>query len=120
MTSTLPRSTPQHLRVLITIVTSAVMLICCKSEDARSHQTVPPKQYQLTGTIVRLEERASRFAVIKHGDIKGWMEAMTMEFPVESAAEFERLKVGDEITATVYVRDLDYWIGNIQQTKPQP
>jgi Cu/Ag efflux protein CusF len=96
----------------------AFMLLSCKSQKESAESSVPPKEYQLKGTVVRLEKRAALIAVIKHEDIKGWMEAMTMEFPVPSAQEFERLRVGDQITATVYVRDLDYWIGNIALQKP--
>jgi Cu/Ag efflux protein CusF len=43
------------------------------------------------------------------------MEAMTMEYPVREKAEFAKLHVGDRITATVFVQDLDYWVGHIHR-----
>ena len=71
------------------------------------------KKYQLHGVVVRLDQQ-EHTATIKHEEIKGWMEAMTMEFPVPSKEEFGRLSRGQTIRATVFVRDLDYHIGDIQ------
>lgn len=56
---------------------------------------------------------AQQIAVIKHENIEGWMEAMTMEFPVKDHAEFVKLAVGKRIRATVHVKDLDYWLTDI-------
>lgn len=71
------------------------------------------KKYQLQGVIVRLDAQAQT-ATIKHQAIKGWMEAMTMEFPVPSKEEFARLSQGQAIRASVFVRDLDYHISDIE------
>ena len=73
------------------------------------------KTYPLKGTVMALDEK-ERLATIKHETIPGWMEAMTMKFPVRSDAEWKKLRAGDEIRATVYVRDLDYHIGDVQVT----
>ena len=67
----------------------------------------------MTGVVMRLDPQV-RTAVIKHDDIKGWMEAMTMEFAIRDAKEFEKLTVGKRIAATVFVTDDEYWIGNIK------
>jgi Cu/Ag efflux protein CusF len=84
---------------------------CARSAPA------PPKEagakYPLRGQILRLDT-THRTATIKHERIEGWMEAMTMEFPVEPS-EFGRLHAGDRIRATVFVKDLDFWIGDIHQ-----
>jgi Cu/Ag efflux protein CusF len=61
----------------------------------------------------------NRLASIQHEEIKGWMEAMTMEFPVRDGAEFAKLKPGLEIEATVNVRDLDYWLTGIRVVPPR-
>jgi Cu/Ag efflux protein CusF len=71
------------------------------------------KKYQLKGVIVRIDSQ-QHTATIKHGPIEGWMEAMTMEFPVPSKEEFAALKVGQQIRATVFVRDFDYHVGDIR------
>jgi Cu/Ag efflux protein CusF len=87
----------------------ALMLASCGG----TKPSTPPKEYKLTGEVVRLDPQV-RTAAIKHEKIDGWMEAMTMEFPVREAKEFEKLAVGKKITATVYVNGDEFWIGNIQ------
>ena len=84
-------------------------LSCAKMPDRGAEE----KKYQLHGVIVRLDQQAQT-ATIKHEQIKGWMEAMTMEFPVPSKTEFAQLSRGQTIRATVFVRDLDYHVGDIQ------
>jgi protein SCO1/2 len=79
---------------------------------------VPGKRYILNGEVVKLDP-ATQTATIKGEKIDGWMEAMTMEYPVKDKAEFAKLKPGDRITATVFVSDPNYYIGEIKlTTKP--
>ena len=75
----------------------------------------PVRQYKLRGEIVQLEPDR-HVARIRHERIDGWMEAMTMDFPVRDRKEFAKLKVGARIRATVFQResDLDYWVGAIE------
>ena len=75
----------------------------------------PPKEYALRGEIVRLDAD-HKIATIKHEKIEGWMEAMTMEFPVKDAGEFAKLKPGQKMTAKVYVKPdgMEYWIGEVK------
>ena len=73
----------------------------------------PVRTYQLRGEVVRLQP-ASQVAVIKHEKIDGWMEAMTMEFPVRDKAEYAKLAQGMRIRAAVHVQDLDYWLSDIR------
>ncbi len=73
------------------------------------------KQYKLTGDVVSLNA-GTQTAVIKGDKIEGWMEAMTMDYPVKEKSDFAQLKVGDRITATVFVSDAGYHIGQIKVT----
>jgi protein SCO1/2 len=112
-----------HLRrfklLLILMLTSAASLILSgcmsspKSASTASRAKGEVKQYQLRGQVVRMDPQAHA-AVIQHQKIEGWMEAMTMEFPVKDEKEYNSLHSGDRIDATVFVQDLDYWIGNIR------
>ena len=52
-------------------------------------------------------------AVIQHERIEGWMEAMTMEFPVADPAEYAKLKEGATIRARVNVNDAFFWLSEI-------
>lgn len=74
----------------------------------------PTKEYQMRGEIMGLDA-SGHVATIKHEEIKGFMGAMTMGYPVKDPAEFSKLTVGEPITATLYKNGDDFWIGNIQK-----
>ena len=84
---------------------------CARSERAYDYG-VAKQHYQLHGKILRLRPE-NRIAVIQHEKIEGWMEAMTMEFPVPSLAEYSKLKEGMVIRATVNVNDDYFWLTGI-------
>lgn len=79
---------------------------------------VPEKQYQLYGVVLSVNAR-DQTASIEHGPIKGWMEGMTMDYPIRSKQEFDRLHAGDHITATVNVRGTDYDLTEIRKSSAQ-
>jgi Cu/Ag efflux protein CusF len=70
------------------------------------------RHYQLTGKVIALNP-ANRTATIDGAAIPNFMEAMTMEYPIKSRADFEKLHTGDKITATVNVRGDGYDLSNI-------
>jgi Cu/Ag efflux protein CusF len=63
--------------------------------------------------VVRRVHADRQTALIAHENIPGWMEAMTMEFPVRDKAEFAKLQEDAQIRAVVNVQDLDYWLTEI-------
>lgn len=82
-----------------------LLLAACKS--------TPVKQYPFKGEVISVDPQ-SKLATIKNEKVEGWMESMTMEYPVKDAAAFAKLKPGDRIEATVNVRDLQYWLDNVR------
>jgi Cu/Ag efflux protein CusF len=99
------------LRVSATLPVIGLALVfgaCGKAPSAS-----PIKRYRLHGVVVRVE-RQTHLVAIKHERIEGWMGAMTMAFPVRPQEELLKLSPGIEITATVFVQDLDYWVGDIK------
>ena len=81
------------------------------------------RRFALRGQVVRLED-GGKIAVIRHQKIEGWMEAMTMEFPVRDPRDAQSLHAGDQVTATVFVREKDhvtgdYWIGEVHRVFAQ-
>ena len=93
------------------------VLMCaegCRTQPAKQAATGPVQRYQLHGQIIQLDS-SHHIARIRHQKIEGWMEAMTMEFPVKDENEFQALHTGDQIAATVFVQDADFWIGEIHQ-----
>jgi protein SCO1/2 len=93
----------------IVLLLAALLAMSC----SRAPDPVPQERYPLTGEVISVDPK-TQTALIKHEEIKGWMDAMTMEFPIKEKAEFEKLKPGDRITGTVFVHDLDYRLGEIQ------
>jgi protein SCO1/2 len=98
---------------VIRILVSAILffaLTACSQEK-------PPKTYAVRGVVMKVDI-TGKSAAINAEKIEGWMEAMTMDYPVKDAKLLEGLKPGDHITATVHVpEDLNYWIDNIQVIK---
>lgn len=95
---------------------AAVSTSCARSEHAYDYGQAK-QRYKLHGEVLRLRPE-NRIAVIKHEKIEGWMEAMTMEFPVPSLAEYSKIKVGSVIRATVNVNDDYFWLTDIVFEKP--
>jgi Cu/Ag efflux protein CusF len=71
------------------------------------------QRYDLRGKIVQLEPE-NKAAVIEHEEIKGWMDAMTMRFPVKEQADWDKLTVGAQIEATVFVTGDGFHIGEVK------
>ncbi len=93
------------------VLLAALLLNACGA--ASSQSSGPVKQYTLKGEVLRLDPQHN-LATIKADAIKGWMEAMTMDYKVRDRAEFEKLHEHEQITATVFVQGDDYWIGQIR------
>ena len=99
-----------------------ILLAGCQQTTAVKEEPKdePVKKYALHGEVLRLDSKG-KIAAIKHDKIGDWMEAMTMEFPVKEQSEFDKLRAGEKINATVTVQGTNYWIGEIQQeTAPAP
>ncbi|HLK62462.1 MAG TPA: copper-binding protein [Bryobacteraceae bacterium] len=90
----------------IVIGVFALALIGCKAKLPEG------KRYPIQGEITALDTSA-KTATINAGKIEGWMEAMTMEYPVKPDAEFQKLHVGDHIDATVVVSDPGYYVTDV-------
>jgi Cu/Ag efflux protein CusF len=92
----------------LTCVVLALLLAGCQ----RNPTAQPTKEYQMQGEVVGLDP-AARLATVKAGKIEGWMDAMTMEYPVKDPQEFGKLKVGASIQAKIIVQGMDYWISSV-------
>jgi Cu/Ag efflux protein CusF len=93
--------------IAITCLAFVLLLAGCSKSG-------PAKEYPMRGEVTGLDA-GGHVATIKHEDIPGFMSAMTMGYPVKDPTEFSKLAVGEPITATVYVKGDDMWVGNIQK-----
>jgi protein SCO1/2 len=95
------------------VLALALLTAACSSTPRQEAQAaLPVKTYALKGEVVGMDAE-TQVLTIKHEEIKGWMEAMTMGFPVKEKAEFERLKPGVKIEAEVKVQGDDFWLEKI-------
>jgi Cu/Ag efflux protein CusF len=89
-----------------------LLAACTQTPREQANSTQPIKTYQVTGEILAMDA-PTQVVTIKHEEIKGWMDAMTMGFPIKEKAEFEKLKPGLKITADVNVQGDDFWLTKI-------
>ena len=101
------------LHRLLVLALLAVAAACDRSPTPPQESKEPLKQYPMRGAVLRLDPQG-HIATIKNEKIEGWMEAMTMDFPVKDPADFDKLHPGDAIQATVFVQGLNYWVGEVR------
>ena len=86
------------------------------SPQADAAQASPAaKRYHLKGKVVSVDKRANMLNVDSEA-IPGFMDAMTMPYPVKPASELDKLAPGDAITADVVVQGDNSWLENITVT----
>ena len=100
-----------HLAIALVAAGIVFGLAACKSkEDANA------KRYHLVGKVVAVDTRGSS-VVVDHEAIPGFMDAMTMAYPVRDPNILAPLNIGDEITADVVVAPDGAYLDNIVVTK---
>ena len=102
------------MRTCATIALTLLLAACNKATVQEESKNEPVKQYAMHGEVLRLDPQG-KIAAIKAGKIGDWMEAMTMEFPVKDPAEFNQLRAGETINATVFVQGNNYWVAEIHE-----
>lgn len=73
------------------------------------------KHYDLKGQVLD-KNPATNQITVKHGDIPGFMPAMTMSYPVKDQNGFRQVEPGDVIAANVITakNGNDYWLENLR------
>lgn len=64
--------------------------------------------------VVREAQPAKSQLIVKHEEIPGYMDAMTMPFQVRDPKILESVKPGDAITFQLHVTDKDHWIDGLK------
>src|SRR6478736_2464859 len=77
-------------------------------------KSVSTQIFQVKGVVVAVkpDEKAVR---IRHEEIPGYMEAMTMPFEVKDANELAGVSDGDTVTFRMLVTETDGWIDQIKK-----
>jgi protein SCO1/2 len=80
---------------------------------------VHTREFPLTGEIVAINLDRTEVTV-KHDDVVGFMEAMTMPFPVKDPALLQGLAPGDLIKATLVITDEESFLTGFTKTGSVP
>lgn len=96
------RQGSRTLRIVLAILLATISAsLGCRREPSESESTSQKaKTHTVTGTVVSVNLKLGE-ARIAHDEIPGFMEAMTMPFPVADPSELAKLKPGDQIRATL-------------------
>lgn len=70
-----------------------------------------PNSHVLLGKVEAVSESTGKLTV-NHGNVKGWMGAMTMAYAIDKPEVLKKIKAGDQIKATVY--DGDYSLHDVE------
>lgn len=74
------------------------------TEAQQAEAAGKPTGFSLLGRVQEVSESTGRLTV-NHGAVEGWMGAMTMGYAVDAPESLKEIKVGDQISATVYAGD---------------
>ena len=102
------------------MVIAALVIVSC-SEEKREVETAKRdsagtvQSYSVKGVVLELKSDG-RAVVIRHEEIPGYMEAMTMPFRVRATNELAGLKPGDEVSFRLQVTEDSSWIDRVQRT----
>ena len=97
-----------NLRKLPMILICALLAAGCQSK---------PKRYNLRGQVMEKNPTTNALTV-NHGDIPGFMPAMTMDYKVKDPAIVQEVEPGDVIAAEVVATNNgnDYWLEDVRIT----
>ena len=101
------------MRYFILLLSAFLFLSACKAPA--DTPSASAKRYPLKGRVVSVDKAAKK-ARIDHEKIDGFMDAMTMDFPVRADWVWEDLVPGSEIRAELVVDTTakeSFWIENI-------
>jgi protein SCO1/2 len=94
----------------------AALAGCGGGQQAPASQALEEKRYQLKGTVVSIDRPEQRI-VVDHEEIKGFMAAMAMPYPVTDPELLDVAGPGDQISADVVVTDSSAHLENIVVVK---
>lgn len=101
--------------LLLLVVLAAISLSGCQP-GTTERQVETPETHPLTGLVVSVQKEKG-LLIVKHDEIPGKMEAMTMPFSVTDASELSMLHKGDRISADFSIQANGAVLDNIKVLK---
>src|SRR6476659_9449445 len=101
---------------ILTVVLAAVLaaLFFMRSATTRDQHT-----YALEGQVQSITPDRQE-AIVKHGEIKGLMPAMTMPYRFKTKAELDAVKPGDIVGGTLVIVENDAYLTKVKRIGEAP
>ena len=102
------------MRYLTIFLLSILLFTACQKAETPT-ASANAKRYKLKGKVITVD-KAKKKAEIDHQEIPGFMDAMTMSFPIKADWVWDDLKPGAEVIADLVVdntADEPFWLENI-------
>ena len=103
--------------IIITIVLAALLAVTFVL--TRRTATSGERAFALQGQVQSITPDRQE-AMVKHGEIKGLMPAMTMPYRFKTKAELDQLKPGDLIDGTLVIVSNDAFLTSVRKTGEAP
>ena len=100
---------PHWLTLSLILLVSA----CGNGDGSTSTESTVTATYEADGVVVRILEN-SRLIQIRHGDIDGFMPAMTMPFQFRADSIRAAIAVDDSIHFAIATDGIDSWITSVR------
>jgi protein SCO1/2 len=110
------RRQQRPIRLTLVIFLAAIALVPAACSKKAPPPQTSAKRYQLVGKVVSIDKDQAS-VMVDGKEIVGFMDAMTMAYPVRDAKVLAALGPGDEITADVVVAADGAYLENIVVTK---
>src|SRR5260370_10161831 len=97
-------------------ILAAVLALACVfavTSFAQDKAKGKAKSYTFHGKVTGVTEKG---LTVNGEKVEGWMDAMTMTYPVDKPDVLKMVKVGDQIMTTVYAADMP--LHNIMSMPP--
>src|SRR5712671_2219147 len=82
--------------------TLALACLLAVNGSAQDKAKAKAKSYTFHGKVEAVTDKG---LTVNGEKVEGWMDAMTMTYPVDKPEVLKMIKVGDQIMATVYAGD---------------
>jgi protein SCO1/2 len=107
------------MRYLLLILFSFLVFSGCQQASTQQTPSPDAKRYSMKGKVISVD-KAKMKATIDHREIPGYMEAMTMDFPIKDRDVLETLTKDAEVSAELVVDNAkgEYWLENFAVTAP--
>ena len=102
------------MKITICVFFLALIITSCQ-RSANQNVSADAKRFSFRGKVISVDKGAKK-AKIEHGDIPGYMEAMTMDFPIREDWVWDELKPGADVEADLVVDDANaqFWLEKIR------